>query len=170
MSVYTYFPSVHGNINVTAEGELMTPNAQKFAEAWLSILPQERRALMRLDRRLVFAAQLHAIYLDSRTQEEIEARKDVKNASHYGRDWSTPNERVRAQGYRLPANYPIKGNMVESNARDYGGPLSALQTLLDSPSHRPHLLGEPGFTDRVVYGFGCEGGDYCCLICPEEPA
>lgn len=165
----TFLPSVYGNAIITGEGGLMTPDAQIFAEAWLRELPIERVPLMRLDRRLVFAAQLHAIYLDSRTPQEIAERANVKHASHYGRDWSTPNERVRAQGYRLPSNYPIRGNHVESNARDYGGPLSALQSLLDSDAHRPHLLGETGFTDRVVYGFGCEGADYCCLICPEEP-
>lgn len=146
----------------------MSEKAATFVDAWLSLLPESRRKLMHADARVIRAAQLHAEYLAARTQEEIEARADVKNASHYGLDWSTPNERVRAQGYRLPANYPIKGNMVESNARDGGGPLSALQTLLDSDAHRPHLLGEPGFSDRVVFGVGVAQNDYCVLVCPKE--
>lgn len=146
----------------------MSEVAATFVDAWMAKLPESRRKLMRSDPRIIRAAQLHAEYLAARTQEEIEARAHVKNASHYGLDWSTPNERVRAQGYKLPSNYPLKGNMVESNARDGGGPLSALQTLLDSDAHRPHLLGEPGFSDRVVYGVGVAQDDYCVLACPEE--
>lgn len=145
----------------------MSFNVQLFALAWMKSLG-ERAELMVLSDKLVTAAQLHAVYLDSRTEAEIAERANVPHASHYGRDWSTPNERVRAQNYTLPSNYPVKGNHVESNARDGNGPQAALEGLLHSDAHRPHLLGIDGFSDRVVFGIGCSGDDYCVVICPAE--
>lgn len=143
--------------------------AAEFVRLWLDVLPPERRALVRADSRLMRCAEQHAQYLASRTPEEIAERAHVPNATHYGRDWSTPNERVRASGYRLPREYPEKGNHVESNATTCVDAKQALAVLLKSDSHRPHLLGEVGFTDRVVYGCGNSGSAWVYLGCPPEP-
>lgn len=146
----------------------MSPNAQAFAVAWMDALPVARRELMVLDDRLVTAATLHAFYLDSRTPEEIAERANVSHASHYGRDWSTANERVRRAGYTLPDNYPEQGNSVESNARNPNGALAALESLLASEFHGPHLRGEGGYAGQTVYAVGNCGFDYVCLTCPPE--
>lgn len=151
----TYLPSV--------SKETIT-NVQEFISAWLTALG-ERAKLMLSDDRLVNAAMQHAIYLDSRTPEEIEERKNVDHASHYGRDWSTAHERVRRSGYALPENYPIQGNSIESNARN-PDPVDALNRLLESEFHGPHLRGEGGYSGQVVFGVGNAGNDYVILTAP----
>lgn len=164
MTERVYLPSIHSNAPVT--GPRMSPNAQAFAVAWMEAL-DERAEFMLLDDRLVTAATLHAAYLDSRTPAEIAERANVPHASHYGRDWSTANERIRRVGYALPNNYPLQGNNVESNARN-PSPIDALNRLLASEFHGPHLRGEGNFARQTVYGVGNAGDDYCCLTAPPE--
>lgn len=164
MAEHTFLPCVANGQPVAGQSD----DVSEFVAAWMDALPEARRAIVRPDPRLFECAQAHADYLASRTPEEIAERADVPHATHYGRDWSTANERVRAVGYRLPGNYPTKGNHVESNGTEYADAKSALAGLLGSDSHRPHLLGEPGFQDRVVYGVGASGGDYVFLGCPPE--
>lgn len=162
MSHTLHLPSIY---NEFAAIEGMSPNAATFADAWMQALG-ERAFLMRVDERLVRAAELHAAYLDSRTEQEIAERDHIPHASHYGRDWSTANERVRRAGYALPDYYPKQGNNVESNARNLD-PIDALNRLLDSEFHGPHLRGEGGYARQVYWGCGNVGDDYVALTAPE---
>lgn len=158
-----YLPQVHGTLSLAGEGEqqLMPSRAIAFALAWLGLLG-ERRELMDFDHRLAEAAQLHAAYLDSRTGDQLLL------SMHRGRSGSYANERVWASGYRLPEDWNPQANMVESCARDGRDPATAAVSLAAHEGHRQHMLGENGFVDHVVWGVGCAGDDYVCVICPPE--
>lgn len=164
-----YLPAIHSNAPVAGTALPMSPNAMSFTVAWLAALPDNRRTQMVLDDRLTTAAQNHAIYLDSRTPEEIAERANVSHASHYGRDWSMSNDRVLDAGYRLPIEYKRGHNNVESCARN-PDPIDALNRLLASEFHGPHLRGEGGYARQTVYAVGNCGSDYCCLTAPPEEA
>lgn len=155
-----HLPAIHSNAPVTPR---MSPNAIAFAVAWMEAL-DERAEYMLLDDRLVTAAQNHAIYLDSRTGDEL------LQSMHRGRDGSYSNQRALEAGFRLPSEYSANANNIESCARNGGGPQAALTGLLNSDNHRPHLLGENGFADRTHYGVGNVGDDYVALACPPEEA
>lgn len=157
----TFLVAIH---NEQAAPAGQSDPAAEFVRLWLEALPPERRAIVRRDDRLMACALLHANYLHSRTGAEL------LQSMHRGVGGSYSNGRVLVCGYRLPPEYRPDANNVESCARDAGGPQAALDGLLASPAHRPHLLGEVGFSDRVVWGIGQAGDDYVVLICPEEAA
>lgn len=108
----------------------------------------------------MLCAQDHADYLESRVGDERQV------SMHIGRNGSTPDQRVRAWGYALPAHW--HSNHVESCATHTGGPLAALDILLESPGHRAHLMGEGGFAGHVCWGVGNARTYYVVLIVPEE--
>lgn len=159
----TYLPQVYGQAAIAGQGEphRMNGAALAFAVAWLGLL-HERRALMRCDSRLVAAAQLHAGYLNSRTGDALQM------SMHRGEGGSFANERVLASGYRLPSYYEAQANNVESCARNGADPATVAITLAAHEGHRQHMLGLDGFEGHVVWGVGCAGADYVCLVCPEE--
>lgn len=158
-----FLPAIHSNAPVVGQG--MSANAMIFAVAWMEAL-DERAEYMLLDDRLVTAAMLHAIYLDSRTPAEIAERANVSHASHYGRDWSMSNDRVLDAGYKLPREYERGHNNVESCARN-PDPIDALNRLLASEFHGPHLRGEGNFSPQIFWGVGNCGDDYVALTAPE---
>lgn len=158
-----YLPDIHGNINVTIEGEgEMNDRAQAFANAWFALLPPERQKLMRYDYRLGAAAQAHAIYLSNRVGDQL------LQSMHVGIGGSMPNGRVRAMGYRLPKEYAENKNNVESCARDGRDPATVAVSLANHEPHKSHMLGIDGFSDRTVWGCGSAGFDYVIVICPPE--
>jgi hypothetical protein len=166
MSHTYYLPQIHGNATVTTQGDL-SPNAQLFAQAWMQLLGK-RAAIMVMSDTLNRCAFLHATYLDSRTEAEIAERAHIANAMHYGRDWSTANERVRLAGYLLSDNYPIQGNNVESCSRSSKDPATVLAELAAHEAHREHMLGTGGFVWQVVWGCACVGNDYVALTAMPE--
>lgn len=158
-----YLPFAANEHPVTAQGDA----AQAFATLWLQVLPPERRAKMRADSRLMACANAHAIYLASRTPEQIAALPSDGHGSHVGLGGTTPNQRVRLAGYRLPISAG-DGNTVEFNAHTHRGPERALALLLGSDAHRPAVLGEGYWEDATFYGFGQAGNDYVTLFCVAE--
>lgn len=163
MSHTLHLPAIHSNAPVA--GPRMSPNAQSFADAWLALLPPERRALMRYDSRLAVCAQAHAEYLAQRTGDEL------LQSMHIGEGESHSNGRVLAVGYRLPSGpngYSPEKNNVESCARNGDDPAQVAVSLAAHPSHHDHMYGLNGFSDRVVWGVGCAGDDYVFLACPAE--
>lgn len=107
----------------------MTSAARAFAAAWLA-LHGERAARMRVDARLVQAAQDHAEYLASRTGDQL------KQSMHRGRGGSYSNQRVAATGYRLPSHWQLDANYVESCRRGYGEPGEQARKLAAHDTHR----------------------------------
>jgi hypothetical protein len=153
-----WLPSVHGEgIGGTND------NALAFTDAWLQRLGA-RATLMRPDVRLMRAAGLHAEFLAS-------LGDDIGGSAHFA-GGSSPNRRVRAQGYRLPDFYPNDNNNCESWARNWVGPHDALERLFLSEWHRPMMAGERindwFWEPQVVYGVGQAGNDYIVLACPPE--
>jgi len=138
----------------------MNGRAERFAALWLAMLG-ERAQNMRCDARLVEAAQDHASFL----AEDIYGETRV--SMHTGRSDSTPNQRVGWTGYKLP-DWHGNGNTVESVALVYDEATVALEMLLSSDAHRPHLLGEGFYEASTVYGIGQVGGYWVVLICPPE--
>lgn len=165
-----FLPSVFGNEQVTGtEGNPMglNPKAIAAAEAWFN-LQGEARSNITFDERLNRAAQKHAEYLNQRTPEDIAARADVKNASHYGLNWDLANERVLNEGYSLPSNFLPDKNNVESISRSWKEPAVVVVELAAHESHEAHMLGLYSFATQTVFGVGCAGEDYVFLRCPPE--
>lgn len=161
----TYLPNIR---NELAAVQGMNSNAVSFTDAWMQVL-DARAKLMRVDERLVRVANDHALYLSQRTPEQIEALPDDGHGSHVGLNNSTPNQRVRAAGYRLPESHG-GGNTVEFNARTHKGPLRALELYMGSDAHRPALMGENFWEPATVYGVANVGDDWVVLVCPPEGA
>ena len=70
-----------------------------------------------------------------------------------------PNQLARAFGYPLPRFWPDQANNIESI--HFGQPTvsGALQSLLDSPGHRPHLMGEGWYGTHREVGVGAHLGE-----------
>lgn len=152
----------HGPKLVSGAGDPCGMNdlAARFAALWLAGLG-ERAVRMVCDARLVAVAQAHADYLTGRSGVELQA------SMHVGRGGSTPNQRVRTGGYKLP-EWHGEDNTCESCVRSSFNPLRALEILLASSHHRPHLMGEGFWAASVVYGIGQVGADWVILIAPPE--
>lgn len=160
MSFNLFLPSVYGNPALVVE-----PAANEkvviFAFSWWLALGDRAKAMHR-DDRLMAVAGAHAEFLSRRTGETL------AQSMHIGLGGSTPNERVRAGGYRLPDHYRQVGNSVESCASNWQGPTYALDRLIASPSHRAHMLGEGGFASHTVYGIGNAKDYWVVITCPPE--
>lgn len=139
----------------------MNEQAQLFVNEWLSKLGN-RPKTMYCDDKLVKAAQKHSEYLYARTP-------DLYHLSmHIGRNGTHPNERARAEGYKLPSYYSNDANNIESVLRGSTDPTKAVQQLLKSPPHYDHLTGQGWYKDHIVYGVGNDGTDWVVLIAPQE--
>lgn len=158
----TRLPQVYGNDD--AEGAKTA--IVEFVRLWMDAIGN-RAEDMHADWRLIACAAQHAAYLASRTEAQIEALADDGHGSHVGMDGSTPNQRVRAAGYRLP-DWHGDGNTVEFNTRTHRGPARALELLLGSDAHGPALRGEGWYVGHVMYGVGHAGHDWVVLVCPES--
>ena len=62
------------------------------------------------------------------------------NAGHM-----TPNQLLRAHGFKLPRTYPLFGNQVEALAGGMGDVDEVMLNFMDSTPHRMLLLGEDSF-------------------------
>lgn len=84
--------------------------------------------------------------------------------AHTTPDGLGPNYLVRQAGYELPSRYSTtkRANNIESIGAGYPTAEGVWQALLDSPTHRTHLLAEyPFYAGQVEYGIGyAEGGHY----------
>ncbi len=94
-----------------------------------------------------------------------------------------PNQMLRDFGYSLPDQY-LDGlsNGVESIVGGIESPQAVWQALLDSPAHRPHLLGDgPGFSEQNEFGIAYRQNiyaphvDYWVIVIarqqmPEDPS
>jgi hypothetical protein len=158
----TFLPQVHGNPDVI-QGQ--SDNAQTFIDAWLARLG-ERAKLMQPDLRLMRCAQEHATWLAQRQGEEMQ------KSLHIGKDNSTSNQRVAASGYKLPGFWDLANNNCEACAVHHDGPVEALQLLLDSPAHRPLVLGEKVsdwfWHHHVTWGLGVTPPFYVLICAPPE--
>jgi Ca2+-binding RTX toxin-like protein len=67
-------------------------------------------------------------------------------------DW--PNELVRSFGYDLPGYFPDDANNIESLHSGSPDPFAVLGSLIGSPGHRPHVLGEGWFGTHHEVGIG----------------
>jgi hypothetical protein len=158
--VNVWLPAIYGGQLAPAPDYCgMSIAAVRFVYFWLSALG-ERRKDMGCDARLVRAAQRHADFLSS--------REDTTPSLHIGENGSSANERVRAEGYRLPDWFREVGNSVESCAVNNGQPQDAVERLLLSPSHRVHLLREGGFSEHRIFGVGVTFPYYVVLSAPAE--
>jgi serralysin len=72
-------------------------------------------------------------------------------------DW--PNAVARDYGYLLPAYWPDQANSIESIHRGNPTLLGVLQSFVDSPTHRNHLMGQGWFATHREIGVGARLGD-----------
>lgn len=151
-------PAIHNDPSVTTQGDL-SPNAQLFAQAWMTLLGK-RADIMIYDSRLAQCAQDHAEYLCKRTGDEL------LQSMHRGNGGSYPNDRVLDAGYRLPRGYDRGANNVESCARDGGDPATVLVTLAGHETHYAHMHCVNGFEWHIYWGVGNCGDDYVALTAP----
>lgn len=78
---------------------------------------------------------------------------------HTNPDGEGPNQLVETAGYNLPDWYDQSkdSNNVESIALNYPKPELAYAALLNSPSHRPHMLGEGFYAQQINLGIATAG-------------
>ncbi len=121
--------------------------------AKLVYAPEQQRPRMRCNTTLMDVARQRA--------KDMAARDYF---SHTTPDGLGPNHLVRKAGYALPARYSSRrsANNVESLGAGYATADGVWQALLESPSHRTHLLAEyPFYTEQVEFGIGyARGGEY----------
>lgn len=126
--------------------------------------PDQRRAELVCDSRLVAAARAHA-----------EAMRAANEPGHFV--GGSPHEWVRRYGYRLPDMYPSDANYVESLAVGQPTAGEVFAALLASDGHRRHLMGDHAFyRAQTVCGVGFvpqpspRGWAYwwCVLTCHAE--
>ncbi len=101
--------------------------------------------------------------------------------SHVNRDGFGPNYLVIQAGYTLPAWWNVSenpdSNYIESIAAGNDTAAASWQQLLNSPSHREHMLGASAFDrEQIFYGIGyandpdSDYGDYWVVItAPPQP-
>lgn len=111
----------------------LTPQAATFARLLAEDSRQERPSL-RCHPALVRAAQVRA---------ESMAKWGYFN--HCDPNGVCPNPVARAQGCRLPADYSLNGNNIESILAGTADPDLTWRLLSASPKHAPHLLGQGDF-------------------------
>ena len=72
-------------------------------------------------------------------------------------DW--PNEAARASGYDLPGWWPDEANSIESLHRGSPDPVRVLQSFIESPNHRNHVMGQGWFAFHQEIGVGLVPSD-----------
>ncbi len=122
------------------------PNAAETAlAAQLASDPQQRRDGVQCSAKLAKVARERAL--------------DMATRGYFGHETPEgigPNEQARAAGCQLPDIYPGgSANSIESIAAGYADADEAWSALMNSPSHRLHLLAEHDFyRDQTDYGVG----------------
>ena len=76
--------------------------------------------------------------------KKAKAMAKINKVSH-AIDNITPNEFLKQQGIKLPPNYQILGNQVESIQGGMETAQDAFKYFLTSKSHKEHILGENRF-------------------------
>ena len=106
--------------------------------------PLQQREFMQCDAILTSAAQWKA--------EDMVARKYT---GHCTPDGICANRIVQRFGYRLPSNYTENGNNIESTSANRRTAEDAFYALLNSSSHKAHILAElEFFRAQNCYGIG----------------
>jgi len=157
-----YLPSIHGGTATAPQaGGSPLGAVEVFVDAWMNLLGSHAKLMRRSDKLMLCAAQ-HASFLAHRTKEQ------EAYSMHIGIGHSYPNQRVLWAGYALPSYFDASKNNVESCIRSGKEPAGVLQSLLNSPPHRAHMLGEGWFSGSTVYGVGNMLSDWVILRCPPE--
>jgi uncharacterized protein YkwD len=65
-----------------------------------------------------------------------------------------PNQVARAAGYDLPGYWPDEANNLESLHRGSPDPARVLQSFIESPNHRNHVMGQGWFSGHREIGVG----------------
>lgn len=130
----------------------LTEHEQQIA-SFMANAPDQQRPHLTCDPRLVEAARQHARDMAERNY-----------LAHTTPDGYGPNYLVRQAGYMLPSQYSTQptANNVESLGAGYPTAEGVWEGLMNSPTHRTHLLGTtPFFARQTEYGIGyAEGGTY----------
>jgi hypothetical protein len=117
--------------------------AHELAQLFLNDPGQQRKQMI-CHPTLVLVAQRHA-----------DDMFDRQYFGHCNLDGLCPNKRATNTGYPLPQSYAENGNNIESLAVNQKNADDAWAALLDSPSHRVHVLGEiEFFREQECYGIG----------------
>ncbi len=70
-----------------------------------------------------------------------------------------PNQVARANGYELPGWWPDEANNIESLHWGSPDPARVLQSFIESPNHRNHVMGQGWFGTHREIGVGLVPGD-----------
>jgi len=123
---------------------VFTSSVQEASFLWVIDI-NNNRAIMLRNESLMNAAQWRAEYIEN---------NDYFN--HCTKEGDCPNRIITRFGCRH--NYTENGNAVESLVRGTPNAREAYNSLLNSPSHRTHILGEiPMFKEQIYYGVGFYG-------------
>lgn len=159
MSTNTYLPSIHNEQSATGQGDLPTL-AMLFAESWLTHLGNKGKQ-MHSDPRLIAAAQGQA--------EWLAVHDFVPGHPHQGEDGKNANDRVRAAGYALPANYLAGHNNVESATHSWDVDIDeVVGDLMNHPTHYDHMHNTGSFAAHTVWGIGYARNFWTVVTAPME--
>jgi len=70
-----------------------------------------------------------------------------------------PNRVARAYGYALPSWWPDAANNIESLHKGSPDPARVLQSFIESPNHRNHIMGQGWFATHREIGVGLASAD-----------
>lgn len=155
---HSYLPAIRSD-NVVAQGDCgMETNAARFAAWWLYRLGDKRDEMV-CDSRLVQAAQQQANWLAANDFDEDDP--------HLGEGGSTPNQRVRATGYKL-LDWHKNGNTVESATRSWDEINEVVDDLMAHDTHHDHMWLKGFWRNSTVYGVGNRGQYFVCVTAPPE--
>lgn len=164
-------PTVKGPTTISSETTPTDNSACTLRESeqqlvqFIASEPKQQRSHLTCDPTLVEVARQRA---------QDMAERDY--FAHTTPDGHGPNHLVRQAGYELPPRYStnLSANNVESIGAGYVTAEGVWKDLLESPSHRMHVLGTLSFyADQVEYGVGyAKGGRYghYWVVITAEPA
>lgn len=120
---------------------------QEAAFIWRIDINNSRQVMIE-NASLMQAAQWHAEYIEHNNY-----------FNHCTKDGDCPNRIIKRFGCNH--SYNENGNAVESLVRGTIDAKIAYASLINSPSHRKHLLGEDAFfKEQIYYGVGFYGTTY----------
>lgn len=118
----------------------MTADEWTLAQAIMQH-PDQQRAALTCDVRLVAAARAHA-----------EAMRAANTPDHYL--GGSPHQWIRRAGYKLPDDYPDDKNYVESLSVGHPTAGEVFAALMRSPGHKRHLMGDGWYAGQSRMGVG----------------
>lgn len=139
-----FLPALYSGIIFSDSAQGTLDGLEELLFQMIKSYPTQRRVRMARHPLLDLAAQRKA--------------NDMAQRDYFGHtapDGTTPNQLIRATGYRLPDYYPEQGNNCESLSSAGGTAEDILLSWVRSPRHSAHVFAlDPFFAEQTQVGVG----------------